>query len=103
MIGNDGGAYISVTNKNGICRWVPYNKPSFESRLLSPVLPPHSALPQRQILQQVEKKPAPRSVACHAMKAVDLKKILSDAQVAGRSKLTTKEAMCDEIMRLGLL
>jgi hypothetical protein len=47
--------------------------------------------------------PAPLKFGCSALKAVELKKILSDAQVAGRSKLTTKDAMCAEIIRLGLL
>jgi hypothetical protein len=40
--------------------------------------------------------------SCMALKVVELKDILSKANVSGRSKLTNKDLMCKEIVRLGL-
>jgi hypothetical protein len=42
-------------------------------------------------------------MSCKDLTSVELKKILSDNDVTGRSKLTTKAAMCKVIEKLGLL
>jgi len=107
-MGNDGKGYISLGNKNGVCRWVLLNMDkkkaaSPKKQVASPkkvvaMTPVKVASPKKQVA-------SPKNLAmdsCMALKVVELKDILSKANVAGRSKLTNKDLMCREIVRLGL-
>ena len=115
-MGNDGKGYISLGNKNGVCRWVLLNMD--KKRVASPkkqvVASPKKVVFEKTVVQSPKKQvvASPKKVAaspkklamdsCMALKVVELKDILSKANVAGRSKLTNKDLMCREIVRLGL-
>lgn len=115
-MGNDGKGYISLGNKNGVCTWKLLNKSSPKKRVASPKKvvfeKPVVQSPKKQVLASPKKVAAspikiasPKKLAmdsCMALKVVELKDILSKANVAGRSKLTNKDLMCREIVRLGL-
>jgi hypothetical protein len=95
MIGNDGNTYVSVVDQNGVCRWRRQTSGSSSPR--------RPASPMRSLPTKIMGSFQVRDINdCMKLRVFELKQILSEAGVLGRSKLKTKDAICREILRLGL-